>query len=190
MTPLPPPHSPAAPAIQTRQELDAVIENIVQMQLHRAELENQMEQEIAAIRQKYRAPLAELERYLTLETTWAETWARANPGLFREHRSLACTHAVIGFRITPPRVDRASRKWIWTDIALKLAEMPWGERYLRIPAPEVNKEALLADRGRFSPEELRAAGLKIVSDERFFITPHGANATPAADNEPDWQEAA
>ena len=189
MTTLTQPVPPPTPAIQTFQQLDTVVENIVQLQLQRADLECAQEMEIAAIRQKYRPPLAELERFLTLETAWAETWARANPGAFGEKRSLECTHAMIGFHVTPPRVERASRKWTWTAIASKLAQAGWGRRYLRVPAPEVNKEALLSDRAQLSDADLRLAGIKIVRQERFLITPHGSAET-AAGSEPAWQEAA
>ncbi len=189
MIPLPHPSQPAAPTIQNRQELEAVVENIVHLQQDRAEIESAQEKEITAIRQKYRAPLAEMDRYLLLESTWVETWAKANPTAFPDKRSLTCTHATIGFRIAPPRVDRASRKWTWTDIALKLSELAWGRRYLRQPALEVNKEALLADRSELVAAELRQAGIKIVQEERFFITPHGPAET-AESTENAWQEAA
>jgi len=162
-----------------------VVENIVQLQLNRADIERAQEQEIADIRQKYRPSLAEIERYLTLESSWVETWARGNPSSFIGSQSLALTHAVIGFRISPHRVDRASRKWTWSEIAQKLGEFGWGRRYLRQPALEVNKEALLADRAELAPAELKQAGLKIVQEERFYISPHRETE---AENE--WQEAA
>ena len=185
---IPLPVTNPAPTITSRHELDAVVENIVQLQLNRAEIEREQEQEIAGIRQKFRAPLAEIERYLTLETTWVETWARSNPDTFRDRQSLALTHAVIGFRVSPHRVDRASRKWTWGAIAQKLGEMAWGRRYLRQPALEVNKEALLADRADLSPAELRTVGLKIVQEERFYIAPH--RETESIDAAEAWQEAA
>jgi phage host-nuclease inhibitor protein Gam len=187
MNTIPHPRPAPTPTITSRHELDAVVENIVQLQLNRAEIERNQDQEIADIRQKYRAPLAEIERYLTLETSWVENWARANPSAFTGRQSLALTHAVIGFRISPHRVDRASRKWTWTDIALKLGELAWGRRYLRQPALEVNKEALLADRAELAPAELKQAGLKIVQEERFYISPHRENDTAETH---DWQEAA
>ena len=87
-------------------------------------------------------------------------------------------------------MDRASRKWTWGAIAQKLGEVAWGRRYLRTPAPEVNKEALLADRTEHSPAELRAVGLKIVQDERFYITPHHELENASAPDRSDWQEAA
>src|SRR6202044_3043895 len=166
------PSPTAAPAIQTRQQLDAVLENIAHLQCERDELYRTQENEIAAVRQRYRAPLAEMEHYLELETSWAESWARGNPGAFAADRSLACAHATIGFRATPPRIERASRRWTWSRIALTLAGLAWGKPYLRIPAPEVDKDALLADLDRLSPVDLRAAGIRIAQGEHFFITPH------------------
>ena len=179
----PTPSQTAAPAIQTRQQLDAVLENIAHLQRERDELQRAQEKEIAAVRLRYRAPLAEMEHYLDLETSWAESWALGNAGAFGADRSLACAHATIGFRATPPRIERASRRWTWSRIALTLAGLPWGKRYLRIPSPEVDKEALLADLADLSPLELRNAGLKVAQGERFFITPH-------SNPEPAWREAA
>jgi len=189
MNPIPHPNQPTAPNIQTRQQLDVVVENIVQLQLDRDELERAQEREITAIRQKFRPPLAELDRYLAAETSWVENWAKENPGAFNEKRALDCTHATIGFRVTPPRIERASRKWTWSAVALKLADLGWGKRYLRVPPPEVNKEALLADRAELSPVELRQAGLRIAREERFFISPHDS-AENTDQSETDWQEAA
>jgi len=189
MNSIPHPNQPAAPTIQNRQQLDVVVENIVQLQLDRDELERAQEREITAIRQKFRPSIAELDRYLAAETSWVENWAKENPDAFNEKRSLDCTHATIGFRVTPPRIERASRKWTWSAVALKLADLSWGKRYLRIPAPEVNKEALLADRAELSPVELRQAGLRIAREERFFITPHCSSQTDTS-SEFDWQEAA
>jgi phage host-nuclease inhibitor protein Gam len=184
MTPLPSPTAAAAaPSIQTRQQLDAVLENVAHLQGERDALCQALENEIAGVRQKFRAPLAEMDHYLDLETSWAESWANAHPEALGPDRSLASAHATIGFRSTSPRIERASRRWTWSRIALTLAGLDWGRPYLRIPAPEVNKEALLADLGNLSPVELRHAGLKIVQGERFFIMPHGSTETA-------WQEAA
>ena len=161
------------------------------LQRERDELSQAQEKEIAAVRQKYRAPLGEMDHYLDLETSWAESWARSNPGALGAGRSLACTHATIGFRATPPRIERASRRWTWARIALTLAGLTWGKRYLRIPSPEVDKDAIVADLARLSPVDLRAAGLRVVQGEHFFITPHPSTDTLSTPTrEPVWQEAA
>jgi len=108
MTPLTQPPS-AVPTIQTRQQLEAVVENIVQLQLNRAELEQALYNELSDIRQKYRAPFSELESFLALETAWVEKWARENPDALAENRSLTCTHATLGFSVMPPRVERGTK---------------------------------------------------------------------------------
>jgi phage host-nuclease inhibitor protein Gam len=179
--------------VQSRQQLDALVENIVKLQHDRAEMEGEQERELTAVRQKFRAPLAELDRYIALESAWVETWARRHRGAFGGGGTLACTHATIGFRPEPPRVERVSGKWSWPEIALRLSELLWGRRYVQTAAPEVNAEAILADRANLSAGELRKAGLKIVEDERFFIAPHGPEESgdpAAAAQDPDWQEAA
>jgi phage host-nuclease inhibitor protein Gam len=187
MISLPHPSAVPAPVIQTREQLEAVLENIARLQAERNDLYRLQENEIAAVRQKYRASLAETEHFLDLETSWAQTWARENPGALAENRSLVCAHATLGFRAEPPWLERASRRWTWTRIALTLADLPWGKRYLRTPAAEVDKDALLADLAQLSPVELRNAGIRVIQGERFFLTPH---LTETISAEPAWQEAA
>ena len=169
--------SPTAPTIRTREQLDAVVENIVRLQLEQGDLLDAQENEIAAVREKYRVSSSRW----TVSRKWKPRGPRRGrwPTLAAfDERLLDCPHATIGFRETSPRVERASRKWTWTAAALKLAESEWGRRYLRIPSPEVDKEALLADQPTLSAEELRQAGIKIVQGERFFAEPH-----PPAENE-------
>jgi phage host-nuclease inhibitor protein Gam len=191
MTSLPQPSPVAAPAIQSRAQLDALLENIVHLQRARDELRQVQENEIAAIRQRYRAPLAELDHYLDLETSWAEAWARAHPDALGPGRSLACAHATLGFQSEATRIERGSRRWTWSRIALTLAEFAWGKRYLRVPEPEVDKDALLADLAHLSLLDLRDAGIKVVKGDRFFITPHAATETaPGGTIGCGWQEAA
>jgi phage host-nuclease inhibitor protein Gam len=180
--PLSHPSASPAPAIQNRQQLDAVVENIVHLQLERAELESCREREIAAVRDKYQAPLLEIDRFLLLEQSWVEKWALDHPDELGADRSLACTHAVIGFRLLSPRVEK-SRRATWAEAAQRLAQLAWGARYLRTPAPEVDKEAIIADRAHLDAGDLRMAGLHILENERFFLTPHDAP-------EGNWEEAA
>src|ERR1700683_834115 len=98
------PSPTAAPAIQTRQQLDAVLENIAHLQCERDELYLVQENEIAAVRQRYRAPLAEMEHYLELETSWAESWARSKLGACTAARLRAGARATMGCRTPPPRI--------------------------------------------------------------------------------------
>lgn len=179
-TPFPSPTLAAAPAsvpasppkIQTREQIEALVENITGLQRERDGLYREQEQEIAAVRERYRLTIAEVERYLDQETAWAESWARGNPEAFGADRALACAGATIGFRAAPPRIERASRRWNWTRIAATLAGLDWGKRYLRVPPAEVDKEAIVSDLARLSAADLRDVGLKVVQGERFFIAAH------------------
>ena len=162
----------SSPAIRTRQQLETVVANIVEMQRSRAEMIRTKEAEIDAIWDKHRAPLAEVERYLDMETAWVENWMRENPGSLGEDRCLHCEYATIGFRPMTPRLERASRRWTWSRIAETLSGVAWGKRYLRQPPAEVDKEALVADLANLSLIELREAGIKIVQGERFFVRAH------------------
>jgi hypothetical protein len=166
------PQPTAAPAVQTREQLEALLENITQLQRERDDLHHEMEAAIAALRQKYRPQLDEMERLLDVERSWAETWARANPGQLDANRSLACGPATIGFEPAPVHIERASRRWTWSRVAQTLADLPWGARYLRLPPAEVDKDALLADLAKLSPEDLRTAGMKVLAGDRFFVTCH------------------
>jgi len=177
------------PTIRTRDQLNAVVENIVLLRLEQAELDRAQAGEIAAIREKYRASLTEVDRYLQMEIAWVEAWARQNPAEFTGERTIDCPHARIGYRVMSPRVERASRRWTWTEAASALAEKEWGRRYLRTPEPEVDKEAILADLATLPAEDLRQVGIKVVQGERFFIEPRGESEASSASDD-DWQEAA
>ena len=161
----------AGPSIQTRQQLETVLENIAALRHEHTALQLAQENEIAAVRLRYRAQLAELETFLDLETAWVETWALAHPEAFANAgRAITSAHATIGFRAGPPRLERASRRWTWSRIAHTLATLPWGRRYLRLPPPEVDRDALLADLPKLSLADLRATGLRVHQGDQFYLT--------------------
>jgi phage host-nuclease inhibitor protein Gam len=160
-----------APAIRTRDQLEALLENIAELHRERDDLWRAQEEDIAAVRQRHRAQLTEIARCLDVETAWAEAWAREHRSELGDALALESPHATLGFRADPPRIERASRRWTWSRIAVTLAALPWGRRYLRIPEPVVDQEALVADLGKLSREELRAAGMDVVEGETFYLQP-------------------
>jgi hypothetical protein len=194
--PVPSPALPNAPEISpvvTRAQLELLLENIARLRSERDDLRRAQEAELEAVRQHYRAPLAEIDRYLDLETSWAEGWARKNPDALDADRELVCEHATLGFRAEPTRIERASRRWTWTRIAAALGALDWGKRYLRTPVPEVqvDKEAIVADLAKLSPVELRNVGICVEQGERFYIATRAEAVAEAADElANEWQEAA
>jgi phage host-nuclease inhibitor protein Gam len=166
------PVAPPAPAIRTRAQLEALLENIAELHRERDAAWRAQEAEIAAVRARHRTQLTELQNLLALETSWAEAWARAHRVELGPGGTLDSAHLTIGFRAAPPRIERASRRWTWSRIATTLAALPWGRRYLRVPEPVVDQDALVADLAKLSREELRAAGMDVIEGEQFFLTAH------------------
>lgn len=66
-----------------------------------------------------------------------------------------------------------------TDAALRIEGVKGYEKYIRIPLPELNKEAILADRDILTPAQLAFIGIRIEQPEKFYITPKSETAAAA-----------
>lgn len=161
------------PDIHTRTEMENLIGDVICLHLRLDARRSEMEREIAEVRQRHTADLDTLERELSDKRARVHLWAEDNRDVFRGKKSLDCHHGVIGFRSGPPKLERIKEQMSWEEIAEKLGRLSWGSTYLRTPPsqPEVNKEALLADRQKLNAAKLQKAGLRIVQEERFYIAP-------------------
>ncbi|HWD20478.1 MAG TPA: host-nuclease inhibitor Gam family protein [Verrucomicrobiae bacterium] len=157
--------------ITSRQALQAVVADIVDLRLLHAEKTARMEQEIAAVQKSYQDELVNLSRQIECNEAGAQVWAEQNRAEFGDKKSLDVVVAVVGFRTTPHRVEKRNSKETWGKIARKLQALVWGEAYVREPDPECNKEQLLQDRAKLSEEQLAAAGIRFEQDENFYIEP-------------------
>jgi phage host-nuclease inhibitor protein Gam len=126
-----------------------------------AELEKRHQSEITAITEKIAAMESVVLDYCTAH--------RAE--LFSDKKSRETSLAEFGFEFTPHRVETASRKIKWKDVVERLQRLSWGKAYVRNPDPQPDKQALLSDREKLSPEQLTAAGVQFCQDEQFFIRP-------------------
>ena len=163
--------------ITSREGLDSVVADIVKLKLEHTEATAAMEQEIAEVQKRHQDRLLNIARQIDSKEAGVFVYCQKNrAALFPEKKSLDCLLAVIGFELTPPRVDKISGKDTFGKIGLRLENLDWGAAYVRYPDPEVNREKILADRATLPPEKLREAGLKIDQDENFFIRPKSAVA--------------
>jgi len=158
--------------ITSRQALEAVVADVVKLKLEHAEYVARMEQDIAAVQKRYQDALLPHIRQIESKEAGVFVYCQKHrTELFPEKKSLDLLLATVGFEMTPPRVEKRCGKDTFGKIAMRLANLPWGDSYIRYGEPEVNKEKVLSDRASLTPEQLQEVGLKIEQDENFFIRP-------------------
>lgn len=159
-------------AIASPEELDAVIAKVVQLKVRHTAATAAMEAEVVTVQKRHQAAVtALLEQIAANEASVHDYCAAHRAELFSEKKSRETATAVVGFELTPPRVEPASRKIKWSDVVHRLLRLKWGAAYLNLPEPKPDKNALLADREKLTPEQITAAGIQFAQDEQFFIRP-------------------
>ncbi len=159
--------------INSREELEVMVADAARLKIDFTNLTSAMELEQAEIQKKYQPALQSLAKQIEIKESNVVTYCQQErDALFASKRSLKMMLATIGFRATPPRVERVDSKSRWTSIARRLGSVDWGREYLHTPAPEVNKERLLADRTKLSTEKLAEVGIKFEQGENFFLEPN------------------
>lgn len=164
---------PNTPDTTTRTDLENLIGDVVCLSLRLDARRAEMEREIGEVRSRHAADIDAMERELVDKRARVHLWAEDNRNIFRGRKSLDCHHGVIGFRSGPPKLEKIKATATWDEIAQRLRRLSWGEDYVRspLPQPEVNKEAILANRHKLDGGKLQRVGLRIVQDERFYIAP-------------------
>lgn len=161
--------------IESREAMQGVVADIVQHRLKVADLNVQMEMEIAIIQRKYQGEVDKLNKAIQMKEAAAYVWSVKNPQEFGDAKSINFKVAVVGFRTNPPRVDKLRSKQTWSEIALILESLEApnfvGENYVSYKDPDLSKEALIRDRDIIPKKVLEQAGIQIVQDEVFYIEP-------------------
>jgi phage host-nuclease inhibitor protein Gam len=158
-------------AIKSAEALEAAVAQYVRLKLEKAEKEIKIEQEKAEIDAKHQSALVEMNDAIEAVEIAAEVYCERHPEIFGEAKSIDLVLAKIGYRTNPPKVEKNRGKEKWELIAARLLSTDWGEKYIRYPDPEVNKEALIADRAVLTEDQLEDAGVSVVQEETFFIEP-------------------
>jgi phage host-nuclease inhibitor protein Gam len=160
--------------------LDAAVADVVRTRIRLTEATAALEARLAEIQKRAEPELAALREEIAVREAAIRDYCEAHRAeLFADKKSRETNLAVYGYELTPPRVETASRRLKWSDVIERLKRLPWGQAYLRIPEPRLDKEALLADRERLNQEQLIAAGLRFAQDEQFFIRPKPETAQNA-----------
>lgn len=164
-------------SITSAEVLDARVAECCRSKIKFTGAKAEMEAAVAAVQRTYAPRLAVLvEEIEEREAEILDYCAAHRKELFPDKKSRETASAVIGFELTPPRVETANRKVTWKEVVRRLIGLPWGGAYLTQPEPKPAKDALLADRDRLTAEQLTAAGIRFEQDEQFFIRPKAETA--------------
>lgn len=158
--------------INSRQALECVVADVVKLKLEHTLATTSMEREIADVQKRHQDTLLTIARQIEAKEAGVFVYCQKHRAeLFPEKKSLDLLLASVGFETTPPRVEKTNSKDTFAKIGLRLESLDWGAAYVRYPDPEINKERILADRTKLSPEQLQEAGICIEQDELFFVRP-------------------
>lgn len=165
----------------SKEAMVGVVADVVSAKLRLAELKAQMEQDVVEIQRRYAPEMEELGRAVAAGEAGVYAWALRNPAEFEARRSIELPSAEVGFRTSPPKVEKIRGKQTWEQIALLMTGFEYesdeaperfnGADYIRQPAPEVDKEKLIADRHAIPPQALEQIGIRIVQEDVFSIRP-------------------
>jgi phage host-nuclease inhibitor protein Gam len=168
--------------ISSREAMASAVNDLVRAKLRSAEITAQMEQEIAAVQKRYQERLSELGREIQSKEAGVQLYCEQHRATeFTEKKSIDLTLAIVGFRETPYRVEKARSKDTWEEIAVRMAAITTidgkgetvfaGEDYVTYSEPALAKAVLLQDRAKIPEDVLKAAGIRFAYDEIFYITP-------------------
>lgn len=163
--------------ITSVESLDAAVAEAVRLKNQHTIARAEKDRELIQIEKEHTARIQKLaDEIAVVETMVAEYCVANRAELFPDRKSRETPLADIGFEITPPRVEPSSRKIKWKDVVARLLRLPWGKAYVRTPEPVPDKQALLSDREKLTPEQCNAAGIQFCQDEQFYLRPKPESA--------------
>jgi phage host-nuclease inhibitor protein Gam len=158
------------PAIDSLESLDAGVSEILRLRAQRAARLAELDARLAAVQETFARPIAELDHQLLDRESAVQTYCHTHrTELFAAKKSRETLTAVVGFELSPHRVETAGRRVTWKIVVGALLRLDWGQAYVRHPEPQLNKDALLADRHKLTPDQLAAAGIRFAQAEQFYI---------------------
>lgn len=153
--------------IQSREEMEACVRNLCYLAITEDTLKSRMDEELAKVRDRYQAELANVRTDTAIELDRAHDWAERHPDQFGTKKSIAFVHGTVGFRTGTPKL-KTLRGFTW----LKVLEV------LRKSAPEYIRRKEEPDREKIIShaehlgDELKTFGVKVVQEESFYVDPN------------------
>jgi len=177
------------PVITTHEGMALTVTEVTNLQLEVAAAQGEIQTKTALAERLLADGLAPVQK--RIEELGCKIKARASRvlGYVIEHRdelmpnprkkSFDLPTATVGFAIAPKAKVVLLADEDSTDAALRIEGVKGFEKYIRIPLPELDKEAILADRDILTPAQLAFIGIRIEQPEKFYITPKSETAAAA-----------
>jgi phage host-nuclease inhibitor protein Gam len=155
--------------VPDRTEMEILLGDVRTLHIALLRINAQREAAVKAIDDRVAPELDKINLAIEEKVAQIQAWAEANPREFENKKSLELTHGTIGFRTGTPALKLISRAWNWDQALLAISEhLP---NFIR-SVPEIDKEALIAQRGDENIQwALPCCGLKVTQAESFFIDP-------------------
>lgn len=162
----------AIDAPQSREEADAALARLADLQTRYAEIDATMRAEAVKVGEKFGSSLERLEDEIKSTFDAIHTWAAANRKTIqpKNAKTVTLSSGSIGWRMPPPSIRLTNVDAVIANIKAHR----WGRDFLRSRV-EVNKDALLDNRSRAE----KITGVSFRQVEQFFATPRATKAEVA-----------
>lgn len=161
-----------APVLISREAMESVVADIVALKLDHAAKVAAMEMEVAEVQKRHQEGILAVSEDIEIKEASVYTFCHSRRAeLFTDKKSMDLLLALIGFETNPPSVQKRNSRDTWESIARRLESTDWGKFFIREPAPEVDKQALLNARATLTKEQLDTVGIRFDQDEQFYIRP-------------------
>jgi len=160
--------TPKATTIQNREDLERVMGELALATIARGQIALAMDARLSEVRKDYEGRLCEFDAELETLAADLEAWAVLHPAEFAKAKSIQLVHGVIGFRTGMPAL-RTLKGVRWDDVLSQLRNMNLRD-YIRT-TQEVDKDTILAQREKISPDCLASMGMRVEQQERFYAEP-------------------
>jgi len=151
---------------------------IRRLTLERNALITGRDQALKEIDDIYGPQFLEYESKLTTIANQLEAWSNENEDAF-DGKSLTFCHGKMGWRLGQWQCSKL-KGWIWertkksakaARVILEQLKEMFGTQYVRVKE-EVDKDALIADRGTLTADQLQSVGVKLHQEETFYVEPN------------------
>jgi len=154
--------------ISSRPECDRALSRILQATLRVESQTAARDSEIAAIQSRYAPKLAKDSLTIATLETEIQTYYTAHREELEVEgkKSVQFAHGTLGMRApSHPSLIPLNAKWTWESITEKVREL-WKKKYFAKPKePGLDKVKIKKE---LTEEELKQAGMRLDTDERFY----------------------